>query len=220
MAEWRAWKRDPLTYSSPVDERHLHAVPAPPSSGRGAGRRVDRAHGRRSALRWTRASPTSIPRSRRRSSSSAGWARPRAAVRYLRELVALDVEDAGDRDRLLAAGDRAAARDRALGRAISDVWPSRPMARGSWARSGTAGSSGSARYSATTRARSATAGRPSSTGSMPRCARSPRTRPGTTTTSRSCARTTRITHRPRRRCARRTRTGRSAPGSSCATTGS
>ena len=45
-----------------------------------------------------------------------GLGAARAAVRYLRELVALDVEDAGDRDRLLAGGRRRGARDGALGR--------------------------------------------------------------------------------------------------------
>ena len=107
LADWQAWKRDPLTYSSPVTsgiftlflhrlrpEREL--VDASIARMGQVGAAVDAGIAN---LDPALASALIVER---------GLGAARAAVRYLRELVALDVEDAGDRERLLGAGDRAA----------------------------------------------------------------------------------------------------------------
>src|SRR5262245_33581361 len=107
LADWQAWKRDPLTYSSPVTSGiftlFLHRLRPERDLVDASIARMGQVGGAVDAgvanLDPALASPLIVER---------GLGAARAAVRYLRELVALDVEDAGDRDRLLRAGDGAA----------------------------------------------------------------------------------------------------------------
>src|SRR3954471_22620073 len=166
LADWQAWKRDPLTYSSPVTsgiftlflhrlrpEREL--VDASIARMGQVGNAVDAGIAN---LDPALASPLIVER---------GLGAARAAVRYLRELVALDVEDTGDRDRLLQAGDGAA---REMERWVAHLATLAKQTHGTWQR-------GEERYSrilrereasATTPARCASVARLSSTASTPR----------------------------------------------------
>jgi uncharacterized protein (DUF885 family) len=107
LSDWQAWRRDPLVYSSPVTsgiftlflhrlrpERDL--VDASVARMSQVGKAVDAGIANLDA---TKAHPLIVER---------GLGAAKAAVRYLRELVALDVPPGPDRERLEAAGDRAA----------------------------------------------------------------------------------------------------------------
>ena len=128
VADFQAWKRDPITYSGPITggifTLFLHRLRPEADIVDAAINRLARAGDAVDAgianLDPALAHPLILERGR--SAAQAG-------VRYLRELVAVDVEDEADRARLLAAGDRAATH---LERFVAHVDGMIPRASGTW----------------------------------------------------------------------------------------
>ncbi len=128
VADFQAWKRDPVTYSGPITSGiftlFLHRLRPEADIVDAAINRLARAGDAVDAgianLDPALAHPLILERGRNAA---------QGGVRYLRELVALDVEDERDRARLLAAGDRAAAH---LERFVAHVDGLIPRATGTW----------------------------------------------------------------------------------------
>jgi uncharacterized protein (DUF885 family) len=128
VADFQAWKRDPVTYSSPITSGiftlFLHRLRPEADIVDAAINRLARAGDAVDAgianLDAALAHPLILERGRNAA---------QGGVRYLREIVALDVEDERDRARLLAAGDRAAAH---LERFVAHVDGLIPRATGTW----------------------------------------------------------------------------------------
>jgi uncharacterized protein (DUF885 family) len=107
LADWTAWKRDPLVYSSPpltgIFSLFLHRLRSEPDLVDAAVARLEEVprvlEQGRANLDPALAHPLIVQR-------AAGAAR--GGVRYLRELLPADVSDPADRERLAVAGDRAA----------------------------------------------------------------------------------------------------------------
>jgi uncharacterized protein (DUF885 family) len=128
LAGFEGWKRDPVVYSGPITSGiftlFLHRLRPERELVDAAIARMAQVGGLVDAgianLDPSLAHPMIVERGRNAA---------RGGVRYLRELVALDVEDPGDRDRLLAAGDTAAGH---LERWVAHLDTLIPRCTGNW----------------------------------------------------------------------------------------
>ena len=212
MADWIAWRRDPVVYSGPITGGlfglFLHRLRPEPELVEAAIARLAQAP---RALEQGRANLD--PKLAHPLILERGRDAARGAARYVRDLLPAEAGTTGiGRDSLTP--ERTLPAPWTTGPLISTSSLATRPAPGSWARNGTPDCSGSERRFPTTPAPCATAAGPNTTASRRRCA-SCRTEPGprTTGTPSWSGRTT-IIRRRRRRCAGRTPTGRRRPGRS------